>query len=59
MDSSRKKRLGQYFSGQKVAELLVSMVALHHEDHVIDPMAGIGDSVTQSLVKVVLSRKNM
>lgn len=49
MDSSRKKRLGQYFSGQKVAELLVSMVALHHEDHVIDPMAGIGDMLVATM----------
>ncbi|MGI6662655.1 MAG: Eco57I restriction-modification methylase domain-containing protein [Bacillota bacterium] len=38
-----KKRLGQYFSGSKVAGLLVDLCAPGSADHVIDPMAGIGD----------------
>lgn len=43
MDGSVKKRLGQYFSGPKVAELLVEMVELGQETSAVDPMAGTGD----------------
>ena len=43
MASSTKKRLGQYFSGYMVAELLVSLCSLVGSETVIDPMAGSGD----------------
>jgi len=46
MDNNTKKRLGQYFSGDKLAELLVSLVTLSASDTILDPMAGIGDMLT-------------
>lgn len=45
-DATTRKRLGQYFSGSKVADLLVKFCALTGEEHVIDPMAGVGDMLT-------------
>lgn len=40
---SRKKRLGQYFSGQPVSKLLVSLASQRKIKSVVDPMAGRGD----------------
>ena len=40
-DAITKKRLGQYFSGNKVANLLVKLCSLTGGEFVIDPMAGI------------------
>lgn len=37
------KRLGQYFSGDKVANLLAELSLARHVRSVIDPMAGTGD----------------
>lgn len=45
-DIVTKKRLGQYFSGKKVANLLARLCLLTGEEYVIDPMAGIGDMLT-------------
>lgn len=43
----RQKRFGQYFSGEKVADLLVSLIPEKHLIHtVIDPMMGIGDMLS-------------
>ncbi len=43
----RQKRYGQFFSGQKVAELLVSLLPeWNHIGSVIDPMAGTGDMLS-------------
>lgn len=41
--TKKNKVLGQYFSGDIVARLLCSLVDIHQEMSVIDPMAGIGD----------------
>lgn len=50
--NSHQKRYGQYFSGEKVADLLVSLLP---EDavvqSVIDPMAGVGDLLCSALAK--------
>ena len=43
MSANRQKRLGQYFSGSKVAALLSSMIDLNPHIYAIDPMAGNGD----------------
>lgn len=48
-DATAKKRLGQYFSGGKVANLLVDLCAPTSIDFVIDPMAGIGDMLTAAI----------
>lgn len=43
-NSMHKKRLGQYFSGKKVADMLFSLLPEGREwKTVVDPMAGIGD----------------
>lgn len=43
MNANTQKRLGQYFSGPKVADLLSDMLELGQDISVIDPMAGTGD----------------
>lgn len=48
-DAITKKRLGQYFSGNKVANLLVKLCSLTGGEFVIDPMAGIGDMLTAAI----------
>lgn len=48
-DSSMRKRLGQYFSGNKVANLLVNLCALTGGEFVIDPMAGVGDMLASAI----------
>ena len=48
-DAITKKRLGQYFSGNKVANLLVKLCSLTGGELVIDPMAGIGDMLTAAI----------
>ena len=47
--SSIKKRLGQFFSGSKVADLLVAICEPTPDASVIDPMAGDGDMLTAAL----------
>jgi hypothetical protein len=42
-ESSIKKRLGQFFSGNKVADLLVAICEPTQDAKVLDPMAGDGD----------------
>ena len=49
MDNATKKRLGQYFSGSKVANLLVDICTPTSNDHIIDPMAGVGDMLEASI----------
>ena len=42
--SSHQKRFGQYFSGNKVADLLTVLLPNQkHFPHIVDPMAGMGD----------------
>lgn len=43
---TRKKRLGQYFSGQPVSRLLVALASHCVVRSVIDPMSGRGDMLT-------------
>jgi predicted RNA methylase len=45
----KKKRLGQYFSGKKVANLLINLCELKGEESIIDPMAGVGDMLTAAI----------
>lgn len=40
---SRKKRLGQYFSGLLVSNLLVALASMREIKSVLDPMGGCGD----------------
>lgn len=40
---ARKKRLGQYFSGQRVSKLLVALASRRKIMSVVDPMGGHGD----------------
>ena len=49
MDKSQRKRLGQFFSGNKVAELLISFCSLTGTETVIDPMAGTGDMLVAAV----------
>jgi tRNA1(Val) A37 N6-methylase TrmN6 len=49
VDKTTKKRLGQYFSGHKVAELLASFCTLSGSETVIDPMAGTGDMLEAAI----------
>lgn len=43
-DALHKKRFGQYFSGEKVASMLFSLLPKNNKwDTVVDPMVGIGD----------------
>lgn len=43
-DTLHKKRFGQYFSGDKVADMLFSLLPKDQDwQNVVDPMAGIGD----------------
>lgn len=49
---SRKKRYGQFFSGRKVADLLVNLIPQEAViQTVIDPMVGAGDMLTASRQK--------
>jgi len=41
-----KKRLGQYFSGDKIADVLVSITNPSLDADIIDPMAGSGDMLS-------------
>lgn len=56
MDITTQKRLGQYFSGNKVAGLLVRLCSPTSEDYVIDPMAGIGDMLAAVIQSGVLDK---
>ena len=49
MDDRDRKRLGQYFSGEKVSKLLVELAAPHKKSTVIDPMAGQGDMLVAAV----------
>jgi predicted RNA methylase len=49
MTGLTKKRLGQYFSGSKVSELLVSLCSLSGNETVIDPMSGKGDMLKAAI----------
>ena len=48
-EAMMKKRLGQYFSGKNVADLLVNLCELKGGEFVIDPMAGIGDMLAAAI----------
>ncbi len=48
-DFATRKRLGQYFSGGKVANLLLNLCTLTGRESVIDPMAGVGDMLTAAI----------
>ena len=49
LSSADKKRLGQYFSGGRVAMLLAALSSQGHVKSVIDPMAGNGDMLVAAL----------
>lgn len=55
-DTTAKKRLGQYFSGSKIANLLVSLCVPTDKDYVIDPMAGNGDMLVAAIKSGVPSK---
>jgi predicted RNA methylase len=42
-EASRKKRLGQYYTGLKLAKLLAAMAQAKQAKSILDPMAGNGD----------------
>lgn len=48
-DMSRKKRLGQYFTGTGLARLLASLAKAQDAKSIIDPMAGSGDMLVACL----------
>jgi len=56
-DAITRKRLGQYFSGNKVANLLANLCSLTGEEFVIDPMAGVGDMLTAAIQSGVPAEK--
>jgi hypothetical protein len=56
-DDITRKRLGQYFSGNKVASLLANLCSLTSEEFVIDPMAGVGDMLTAAIQSGVPAEK--
>ncbi len=43
IDSGRKKRLGQFFTGRKLARLLAALCKAHEAHAIVDPMGGKGD----------------
>ncbi|GGB64436.1 hypothetical protein GCM10007424_00410 [Flavobacterium suaedae] len=45
-DISRKKELGQFFSGSLIARLLITLSTSEGVKNIIDPMCGIGDMLT-------------
>lgn len=48
-DSSEdRKRLGQYFTGERLARLLAALAQVNEAKSIIDPMAGIGDMLVGS-----------
>ena len=54
---SKKKRYGQFFSGRKVAELLVNLIPKDAKiQTVIDPMVGTGDMLCASKKKYKLAK---
>lgn len=48
-DEARKKRLGQYFTDENVADLLIKLVDIKKNDKVIDPMIGTGNMIAPLL----------
>lgn len=56
-DAVTKKRLGQYFSGNKVANLLANFCSLTGGEFVIDPMAGVGDMLTAAIQSGIPAEK--
>jgi tRNA1(Val) A37 N6-methylase TrmN6 len=58
IDAQTKKRLGQYFSGKKVADLLVAICDPPPDATVIDPMAGDGDMLA-SVIRAGISEKSV
>jgi hypothetical protein len=48
-DATRRKRLGQYFTGNKLANLLVALAEASHYRSAIDPMCGSGDMLASVL----------
>lgn len=43
MQVDKKKLLGQFFSGSKIADMIETLVPSQSVNSVIDPMCGIGD----------------
>lgn len=43
VNNSKEKILGQFFSGEKIPELLTSLIQLKDVKNAIDPMCGLGD----------------
>jgi len=55
IEPATRKRLGQYFSGYKVADLLIELCAPTEDELVIDPMAGTGDMLMAAIRRGVLA----
>ena len=52
--TSHKKRFGQYFSGDKVANLLCLLLPnVQKYDSIIDPMAGTGDLLNAAMLRAL------
>ncbi|MBU2575292.1 MAG: SAM-dependent methyltransferase [Elusimicrobia bacterium] len=51
---SEKKRLGQYFTGIKLARLLAALAGARTANSIIDPMSGCGDMLEGSLLEGAL-----
>ncbi len=48
-DADRKKRLGQYFTGVRLARLLAALASAERATSILDPMAGRGDMLLGAL----------
>ena len=50
-EADRKKRLGQYFTGAKLARLLATLADSRKAESILDPMVGTGDMLAGCLVQ--------
>lgn len=49
---SRKKRLGQYFSGARLSKLLVALASQRAVRSAVDPMGGRGDMLSAAITEI-------
>lgn len=49
VDSERRKRLGQFFTGERLARLLAALARANTADLILDPMGGTGDMLAACL----------
>ncbi len=50
-EADRKKRLGQYFTGGKLARLLATLADARRAESILDPMVGTGDMLAGCLAQ--------